>query len=86
LAELLDLHRKQVRKENKVQQSRKPVEGRQVWRTVSDSAPLLWRARFDNAIRSARLARYEQQEISRMVFRDGSTDKTPSNFCNTQLD
>jgi hypothetical protein len=65
------LRRKQTPKEENTQPSRKLVQGRQVWRSVSRST-LLSGGTFGNAIRRPCSARTEEREISRTVRGDVS--------------
>ena len=66
------LRRKQPRMEEKVQPSRKLLQGQQVWRSVSDSTPLFSRGWLGNAIRPPSSGRTEERETSRTVRGDVS--------------
>ena len=70
-AAIRDLRRKQTPKEENARPSRKLVQGRQVWRSVSRSA-LLSGGQFGNAIRRPCSAKIEEREISRTVRGDVS--------------
>ena len=69
-AAIWDLRPNQTPKEENTQPSRKLVQGRQAWRSVSRSA-LLSGGTFENAIRRPCSAGIEEREISRTARGDG---------------
>ena len=72
-AEARVLRRKQPHKEENTRPSRKLVQGRSIWRSVSRSTRSSQGAESGNAIRRPCSARTEEREISRTVRGDVST-------------